>query len=62
MPDQLKENLSKEEVKEATKDAIKEWMDEKFIQVGKWSVSVLTVAALGALTYFILVSNGWRHK
>jgi phage terminase small subunit len=57
----VSENLSREEAKQAMKEALKEWMDEKFVEVGKWSVMTIAVAALGALTYFILTANGW-HK
>lgn len=59
MPDN---QLDKEEVKQATKEAIKEWMDEKFAQLGVWSMRTILIAALGALTYFILGANGWHHK
>lgn len=62
MPDPLKEKLTHEEVKQATKEAIKEWMDEKFAMLGIFSMRMILVAALGALTYFILLMNGWHHK
>lgn len=54
-------NLSKEEAKEAMKEAIKEWMDAQFARLGKWSAGGIIVAALGALGYFIMTMNGW-HK
>lgn len=46
--------------KEAAKEAITEWMDEKFAKLGKWSAGTIVVAALGALAFFILWTNGWR--
>lgn len=58
----MNESLTQEEVKQATKEAIKEWMDEKFILLGAWSLRTILVAALGALTYFILATSGWHHK
>jgi hypothetical protein len=61
MPNDLKEKLTHDEVKQATKEAIKEWMDEKFALLGLWSLRTILVAALGALTYFILATSGW-HK
>lgn len=51
--------MKEEEIKAALKEAIKEWMDEKFAEFGKWSFRGIFIAALGALTYFILTTNGW---
>jgi hypothetical protein len=53
--------MSDQETKDALKEALKEWLDEKFSQFGKWSAGGIMVAVLGALTYFILQVNGW-HK
>lgn len=47
--------------KEILKTALKEWLDEKILEFGKFSLKTIAVLALGALTYFILVFNGW-HK
>lgn len=52
-------NLTKEEAKEAFKEAIKEWMDEQFLTFGRWTVHALTAAGVAAMTYFILKMNGW---
>lgn len=48
------------EVKAAMKDAIKEWMDEKFAEFGRWTFHGILIALLGALAYFILASHGWQ--
>jgi hypothetical protein len=50
-----------QETKDVLKEALKEWLDEKFAELGKWSFRTITVMCLGALTYFILQVNGW-HK
>lgn len=57
-------HLTEEQVKEMTKEAITEWMDQKYQSVGKWTLSSIAVALIGALTYFILRMNGWEltHK
>lgn len=47
--------------KEAVKEALKEWLDEQFARVGKWTVHGILAVALAALVYFILVHNGWRQ-
>lgn len=52
-------NMSKDELKKITKDALKEWLDEKFIEFGKWSLGAIAAAGLVALTYFILRMDGW---
>lgn len=48
-------------VKEAFKEAFKEWLDDKFTTLGKWTARAIAALALGALLYFILWVNGW-HK
>lgn len=53
--------MDKNEFKQATKEAIKEWLDERFAQFGRWSAGAFAAAGLAALTYFILRANGW-HK
>jgi len=47
------------ETKEALKEALKEWLDEKFAELGRWSFRTLSALALGALVFFILKMNGW---
>ncbi len=51
--------MSKEEMKRITKEALKEWLDEKFTLFGRWTLRSLASMALVALVYFILKSNGW---
>jgi len=52
----------KEEIlKQALKEALKEWLDGQFAQFGKWSFAAFASAGLAALIYFILTTNGW-HK
>lgn len=58
-------NLSREEIKQATKEAIKEWLDEKlkaaYETIGKRLVHSAIALSLAALVYLILWTNGW-HK
>ncbi len=54
-------DLKRREFKSLVKEAIKEWLDEQATKVGKWSLRFFVLAALGALTYFILTTQGW-HK
>lgn len=55
------DQLQRREFKALVKEAIKEWLDEQTNKVGKWSIRFLSMAALGALAYFILTQHGW-HK
>lgn len=48
-------------MKEAWREAMKEWMSEKYAEVGKWSIRIILTAAIGALLYFILSINGWHR-
>ena len=50
------------EMKAIVKEAIKEWLDEQAILIGKWSFRFFLLSVLGALTYFVLTAQGWTHK
>lgn len=49
------------DTKEALKEALKEWLDAKYLEVGKWTVRTIATATFGALMYLFLTINGW-HK
>ena len=53
--------MNKEDMKSAVKEAIKEWLDEKFAMFGRWGFTSLAALVLAALAYFILWANGWRQ-
>lgn len=55
------DGLTGDEVKLAMRDAIKEWLDEKFAEFGWWSAKALAALVFAALIYFVLSQNGW-HK
>lgn len=48
--------------KSVIKEALKEWLDEKFEQFGKWTAGAIAAAMLVALLYFVLTYNGWKHQ
>lgn len=50
------------EIEQDLKNALKEWMDEKFALFGKWSLSTLAVLTLTGLIYFILTMTGWKFS
>lgn len=54
-------NMDDEDRKKLIKQALKEWLDEKFSEFGKWSLGAIAAAGLVALTYFILKMDGWHR-
>lgn len=48
-----------DDVKDALKEALHEWLDDKFAQFGRWSLLGIGAAALFAMAYLILKSQGW---
>jgi hypothetical protein len=54
-------DLNEDEMKRVFKEALKEWLDEKFREFGKWSFFGFMAAAFSALTYLILTANGWHR-
>lgn len=55
MPD-----LDRDEQKEIVKEAIREWLDEKYTDFGKWTLHGLMAACLGALAYFLAIHGGFK--
>lgn len=49
-------------MKIAMREVIKEWLDERFRDVGRWSLRGIALAAFAALMYFILTHTGWSHR
>jgi hypothetical protein len=52
-------NNTPEEIKSIFKEALKEWLDEKFAAFGKYTLTGIGAAALGVLAYFIIATSGW---
>ncbi|HEX3643027.1 MAG TPA: hypothetical protein VHV10_17215 [Ktedonobacteraceae bacterium] len=46
--------------KQVVKEALKEWLDEKFMEFGKWTISGIAALVLAAIAYMILITHGWR--
>lgn len=53
-------DLNKDEQKQVIKQALREFLDEKYAEFGKWSAGAFIGLALAALVYLILWANGWR--
>ncbi|CAB4187543.1 hypothetical protein UFOVP1155_35 [uncultured Caudovirales phage] len=53
--------LDKEATKDAIKEALHEWLDEKYSMFGKWSFHGILAMLLVGCVYLFMISNGW-HK
>lgn len=49
------------ETKRVFKEALQEWMDKKFCEVGRWSIAGFMVMLFGALVVFVMWTQGY-HK
>ena len=50
-------NMTPEELKQANKEAFKEWLDEKFSDFGKWTAKSLAALLFGMVVVY-LVNHG----
>lgn len=62
MIEKRRRNEDKELLKEAFKEAAREWLDDVYRAFGKWSLRAAGAALIVALLYFILTMNGWSHN
>lgn len=58
MTERRKDDQLKQAVKEAFKEASREWLDEKYELVGRWTINGLIAALLALLGYLIILVYG----
>ncbi|HEX6992237.1 MAG TPA: hypothetical protein VF151_10130 [Gemmatimonadales bacterium] len=51
----------KELMKEAFREAAKEFMQDQMAKFGRWSLHTIAAAGVVALLYFILQMSGWHR-
>lgn len=56
----VKFSAKRENDKRVVKEALKEWLDEKFMEFGKWSLGGIAALVLALIAYMILVTHGWK--
>ena len=56
----MKLEEQKQTHKEAIKEGLQEWLDDKFIEFGKLSMKGILAVLLVALVYLWSVSQGWK--
>ena len=54
--------LSRDEVKEALKGALGEWLREQLAEVGALTVKGIASMAIAALLWFIWAKSGWKFE
>lgn len=47
-------------IKAALQEALKEWLDDKFTQFGKWTLGGISAMAFAMVVWFFFFSHGWR--
>lgn len=52
--------IDREDQKRIIKEAIREWLDEKYAAFGRWSFDGILAAALGALGYYLATHGGFK--
>lgn len=53
--------MSNQDEKDALKEALKEWLDEKAASFGWFSIKTFGAVALMAMVYFIIQTQGWHR-
>lgn len=53
------DDFNRDEQKALIKEAIHEWLDEKYATFGKWTLKGLTSAALAIFIYLYAAAHGW---
>ena len=51
---------SPEETKEAIKEGLTEWLEDKFSEFGKLSLKAILALLVAGLVYFWAASQGWK--
>lgn len=59
--EEIKQLMRDEETKRVIKEAIREWLDEQFTRVGKWTFYGLLAGIIAGAAYLALLAGGW-HK
>lgn len=54
--------LTRDETKEAVKEAFQEWLDKKYAAFGKWSLGALGATAIAGLLYLYVTFHGFHIK
>jgi len=53
-------DINPKDQKQIMKEAIKEWMDERYAEVGKWFIKSILIAGVTSLLYYYIVVRGYK--
>jgi len=53
-------NIDPEIQKQAVKEALREWLDERYAALGRWAFTSIMAAAFAGLIYLALIGAGWK--
>ena len=48
-------------MKEVVKETLREWLDEKFTQFGKWSFYGFVAMFLAGIVWVFMIQSGWHR-
>lgn len=54
-------DLSEDQVREALKEAFREWLDARYAEVGRWTVGAFFIAVFGGLVWIAMTTAGWHR-
>ena len=57
----MTEDERKQLVKQAFKEAAREWLDDIYRSFGKWALRAVGAALVVGILYLVLALNGWSH-
>lgn len=52
--------LNPEDQKAIMKQAIKEWMDDRYADIGRWAVKTILVAAVTSFLFWYIQARGFK--
>lgn len=52
--------LEVEEIQKALRDELRLWLNEQFVQFGKWSLKGIVALILAGLVYLFITTHGWK--
>jgi hypothetical protein len=54
-------DLSEDQVREALKEAFREWLDARYAEVGRWTVGAFFLGVFGGLVWIAMTTAGWHR-
>lgn len=58
----LQDRTSRDERKDIIKEALSEWIDKKFSELGWWSFKGIIALIFAGAIYLWLTTNGWHRS